>query len=83
MAWVALSQTLGRDLGFRDLLWCGLAVASAAIVNLGRLSFMAIWFDQFDTIYGQIGSQIAWRLTLILILIICMVGQRRELFTRR
>lgn len=83
LAWVALSQTLGRDLGFRDLLWCGLAVASAAIVNLGRLSLMAISFDKFDTIHGQIGSQIAGGLTLILIVIICMVGQRRELFTRR
>ena len=49
----------------------------------GRLSLMAIWFDQFDTIHGQFGSQIAGGLTLILILIICMVGQRRELFTRR
>ena len=42
LAWVALTQTLGRDLGIKDVFWCGLAMILAASVNLARLSMMAV-----------------------------------------
>jgi hypothetical protein len=80
LAWVALSQTLGRGLGLRDVLWCALAMSLAAAVNLGRLWFMALSYDHFETIHGPLGAEIAGGLTLILIVLTCMIGQRRELF---
>jgi hypothetical protein len=82
LAWVALSQTLGRNLGLRDVLWGGLAMTSAAAVNLGRLSLMAVSPEYFATVHGPLGEQIAGALTIVLIAVICIVGQRRELFTR-
>ena len=42
LAWVALSQTLGRSLEVEDFLWGGAAIICAAAVNLGRLSLMAV-----------------------------------------
>jgi hypothetical protein len=80
LAWVALSQTLGRDLGLKDVFWCGAAVISAAAVNLGRLCFMAVSPAYFETIHGPVGAQIAGGLTIILIALICIIGQRRDLF---
>ena len=80
LAWIALSQILDRNLGLRDAFWCGLAIASAAAVNLGRLSLMAISQEYFDTVHGPIGAQVAGGLTIVLIAFICMIGQRRELF---
>ena len=80
LAWVGLSQTLGRDLGLRDIFWGGLAITSAAAVNLGRLSMIAIWPKHFETIHGPFGAQIASGLTIVLIAVICIIGQRRELF---
>jgi hypothetical protein len=80
LAWVALSQTLGRNLGLRDVFWGGLAITSAAAVNLGRLSMIAVWPEHFQTIHGPLGIQIAGGLTIALIAGICMIGQRRELF---
>jgi len=82
LAWVALSQTLGRNLGLRDVVWAGLAVTSAAAVNLGRLSLMAVSPEYFATVHGPLGEQIAGGLTIVLIALICMIGQRRELFAR-
>jgi exosortase/archaeosortase family protein len=80
LAWVALSQTLGRDLGLRDVFWGGLAITSAAAVNLARISMIAVWPKHFETIHGPFGAQIAGGLTIVLIAVICMIGQRRELF---
>lgn len=80
LAWVALSQTLGRDLGRRDFFWAGLAVSSAAGINLGRLSLMAVSPEYFEMVHGPLGVQIAGGLTIFLIVSVCIVGQRRELF---
>jgi hypothetical protein len=80
LAWVALSQTLGRDLGLRDVFWGGLAVILAAAVNLGRLSLMAVSPEYFATVHGPLGAQIAGGLTIVLIASVCIFGQRRELF---
>jgi hypothetical protein len=82
LAWVALSQTLDRDLGMKDLFWGGLAVTSAAAVNLGRLCLMTVSPDYFSTVHGPVGNQIAGGLTILLIAFICISGQRHELFTR-
>ena len=80
LAWVALSQTLGRDWGLKDVFWGGLAITSAVAINLGRLCLMAVSHEYFSTIHGPLGSQIAGGLTIVFIAFICMIGQRRELF---
>ncbi len=80
LAWVALSQTLGRDLGRKDIFWGGLAVILAAAVNLGRLCLMAVSPAYFETVHGPLGAQIAGGLTVVLIASVCIIGQRRELF---
>ena len=80
LAWIALSQTLGQDLGPRDVFWGGLAVILAATINLGRLSLMAVSPEYFVTIHGPLGAQIAGGLTILLIASVCILGQRRDLF---
>ena len=82
LAWVALTQTLGRDLETRDIFWCGLAMVLAGAVNLARLSAMAVSPEYYTTFHGPLGEQIAGALTIFLITIVCMFGQRRELFAR-
>src|SRR5262249_38112643 len=77
LAWVALTQILGRDLEIRDVFWCGFAVILAASVNLARLSMMVVFPEYFDTIHGPLGVQIAGGLTIILIAFVCIFGQRR------
>ena len=73
-------SNFGPRLGLRDFFWGGLAITSAAAVNLARLSMIAMWPQHFETIHGPFGAQIAGGLTIVLIVVICMIGQRRELF---
>ena len=82
LAWVALTQTLGRDLETRDVFWCGLAMILAGAVNLARMSAMAVSPEYYTIFHGPIGEQIAGTLTIFLIAFVCMFGQRRELFAR-
>ena len=67
LAWVALSQTLNRDLGIKDVFWCGLAMILAGAVNLARLSGMAISLEYYEIFHGPLGAQIAGALTIFLI----------------
>ena len=82
LAWVALTQTLGRDLETKDVFWCGLAMILAGAVNLARLSAMAISPEYYEIFHGPLGEQIAGTLTILLIAFVCIFGQRRELFAR-
>ena len=82
LAWVALTQTLGRDLETRDIFWCGLAMILAGAVNLARLSAMAVSPEYYTIFHGPLGEQIAGTLTIFLIAFVCIFGQRRELFAR-
>jgi len=41
---------------------------------------MAVSPEYFDTIHVPLGAQIAGGLTIVLIAVICIIGQRRELF---
>ena len=82
LAWVALTQTLGRDLETKDVYWCGLAMILAASVNLARLCMTAVSFENYAIFHGPLGEQIAGILTIFLIASVCIFGQRRELFAR-
>jgi len=82
LAWVALTQILGRDLEVRDVFWCGFAMILAASVNLARLTMIALWPEYYDTIHYGLGAQIASALAIILIASVCIFGQSRELFAR-
>jgi len=82
LAWIALAQTLGRDLETKDVFWCGLAMILAVSVNLARLSMTAVSLEYYTLFHGPLGEQIAGMLTIFLIASVCIFGQRRELFAR-
>ena len=54
----------------------------AGAVNLARLSAMAISYEYYVIFHGPLGEQIAGTLTILLIALVCIFGQRRELFAR-
>lgn len=82
VAWVATNRALGQSWHWKDTAGCALAVAAAIAVNLGRLSFMALAPANYELLHGPLGDRIAGTLTLVLIILVCAVGHRRELFAR-
>jgi hypothetical protein len=80
VAWMTLSQGLGRRWSLYDMTWCVLAGLSAMAVNLGRLSLIGLYREHFDAIHGSPGYEIAGLLALVAIIVVCIVGLRREIF---
>jgi exosortase/archaeosortase family protein len=80
VAWVTATQLTARRWAPSDLLWYGLACISVIAVNVARLSLIGLYPEAFDLIHGPVGSAIAGWATLGLIVGICLLGVRRDLF---
>ena len=82
LAWISASQFVERKWSPMDLVWCLLAALSVFAVNVTRIGLIGLYRDHFETIHGPFGSTVADCLSLSLILAICLLGVRREIFAR-
>ena len=83
LAWMTISQAIGRTSPPKGIGWCLLAACSVVAVNDIRLGLIGLFPDYFDRIHGFPGAAIASWLSLALILMICLLGIRREIFATR
>ena len=82
LCWVTVSQATRHKWSAHDLVWCGLACASVIIVNVTRISIMGLSDRDYQTVHGPWGGTFTNVLMLILIVGFCLLGVRRELFSR-
>ncbi len=82
LAWMAISQYLKPKWSPKDTGWCLLAGFSVLGANVTRLALIGLFREHFDTIHGSIGSTVADLVSLSLIIGICLLGVRREIFAR-
>ena len=82
LGWISASQFVERKWSPMDLVWCLLAALSVVAVNVTRIGLIGLYRDHFETIHGTFGSTIADCVSLGLILAICLLGVRREIFAR-
>jgi exosortase/archaeosortase family protein len=82
LAWIAVSQFVEHKWSPKDLVWCLLAALSVLTVNVARIGLIGLYRDHFETIHGPFGSAVADCVSLSLILVICLVGVRHEIFAR-
>ncbi len=82
LCWVVLSQSVGHRWRPHDIFWCGLAVASAAAVNVIRITLMGVSLSYYAAIHSPMGDTVVNIILLSLSIGICMLGVRRELFSR-
>jgi exosortase/archaeosortase family protein len=82
LAWISVSQFVERKWSPQDLVWCLLAALSVLAVNVTRIGLIGLYRDHFETIHGPFGAAIADTVSLSLILAICLLGVRREIFAR-
>jgi exosortase/archaeosortase family protein len=82
LAWISVSQLVEHKWSPKDLFWCLLAVLSVLAVNVTRIGLIGLYRDHFETIHGPFGSTVADCVSLSLILAICLLGVRREIFAR-
>ena len=82
LAWVTISQWLPRRSSPKDLYWCFLAAASVVIINVARISLMGLSQMHYEAVHNQWGNAIVNLLILGLTVGFCLLGVRRELFSR-
>ena len=82
LCWVTLSELVSHKKSAYDFLWCLFACAAVVAVNVTRMAIMGIsqWhYAVFHSEWAEVGANV---IILILIVGICALGVRRELFQR-
>jgi hypothetical protein len=82
LCWVTVSQFVYHKKSPYDLLWCFLACASVVAVNVTRITLMGLNHVQYDGIHNHWGDAVANLVILGLTIGFCVLGVRRELFSR-
>jgi hypothetical protein len=82
VAWVTISQWLSHRWSLKDLCWCSLAAASVIAVNVIRICLMGLSEMHYQMIHNHWGDMVANLLMLSLMVGLCLLGVKRELFAR-
>jgi hypothetical protein len=82
LCWVTVSQFVCHKKSAYDILWCLLACASVVAVNVIRISLMGLSLLRYTEIHNQWGDAVVNTIILSLTIGVCVLGVRRELFSR-
>ena len=82
LCWVTLSQLVSHKKSAYDFLWCLFACSAVVAVNVTRMAIMGISQWHYAVFHGEWGEAGANIIILSLIVGICALGVRRELFQR-
>jgi hypothetical protein len=82
LSWITISQFVGHKRSAYDVLWCLLACISVVAINVTRISLMGLNHVQYDEIHNHWGDAVANTAILSLTIGFCVLGVRRELFSR-
>jgi exosortase/archaeosortase family protein len=82
LTWVTISRWLARRSSPNDLWWCFLAAASVVVINVARISLMGLSQMHYQAVHNQWVDVLANLLILGSTVGFCLLGVRRELFSR-
>jgi hypothetical protein len=82
LCWVAVTQWANHRWRPRDLLWSSLAVGSVVAGNVTRLAVTGLSYGHYEAIHNKWGEMVESTIFLSLIVGFCLIGARRELFSR-
>jgi len=82
LCWVTISRSVDHKSRPYDVLWCAAACGCIVAVNVIRMAMMAQSESLYDSIHSESSNAITSAIMLTLIISICLLGVRRELFAR-
>jgi hypothetical protein len=82
LSWFALSEFVDHRRSKYDVVWWLLGCLSVVVINVGRMSLMAINVNYLLALHGDIGDAATGALILAVSLAWSVLGVRRELFHR-
>jgi hypothetical protein len=82
VCWVTMSQTVAHRWSPKDFVWCLLAGIAVVMTNVTRLSLMGLNERSYLAVHGPTGALVVNVILLFLMVGICLIGLRREFFSR-
>jgi hypothetical protein len=80
LCWVTLSQLLRHRKSAYDFLWCLLACASVVAINVTRVAISGLSHWHYAILHSHLSDALGSMILFGLIVVICAIGVRRELF---
>lgn len=78
LCWLMFTQYSGRERTGHDYLVCLLACFNVVLINVTRISIIALRPDLYETVHGPIGATVVGYLSTIVVLATCASGIKRE-----
>ena len=82
LCWVTLSQLVRYRKSSNGFFWCLLACAAVVAVNVTRMTILGLSEWHYAAFHNEWGDAVANIIMLSLVVGICALGVRRELFQR-
>jgi hypothetical protein len=82
LCWISITQWVKHSWSATDILWSLLACASVIVVNVTRISLMGLSPWHHHLIHNEWGGMVTNFIILGLMVGFCVVGARREVFSR-
>jgi hypothetical protein len=82
LLWVTLSQSVQHKWRPRDLLWCSVVIGAVLALNVARISLGGWSLPFYFATHSPLGELISNVTMLGLTVGICMLGVRRDIFSR-
>jgi hypothetical protein len=80
LCWVTFTQAVDHKRSVYDILWCLLACTAVVTVNVSRITIEGLSQWTYNTFHSPFGDLAVNIIILVLIVGICTLGVRRELF---
>jgi len=81
--WATVNQFFEVRFSWRAAAYCAAALTATVAVNVLRIGAILHWPDRFEELHDGWGYQLSLWATLLLVVVICMWGARREAFGPR
>jgi hypothetical protein len=82
LCWITVSRLVNHEQSKYDVFWCLLACMSVIFINTVRMALMGMSEPFYNSLHSDIGSAVLSLLISTVIITICLLGVRRELFVR-
>jgi hypothetical protein len=82
LCWITLVQLVKHRQARTDVVWTVLLCLAVVALNVGRMAFMATNLEHYEALHTSFGIQAENVLFLLIIVGICSLGLRNEIFAR-
>lgn len=82
LCWITVTRIVNHRRSKYDIVWCLSACVSVVLINTVRMALMGINEHIYVLLHGDVGTSVLNLLISSVVIVICVLGVKRELFVR-